>query len=127
MLKNIFTNYWKSICVVTIIIYLSFATPSTFQGVPTFKHMDKVIHFLMYMTLTMALISDFHHKKRVNINTFSFVIFCLIFPAVFGGMIEIFQLFFFPPRSAEWDDWFSNIGGTFMGWFVMRFYLKSVD
>jgi len=126
MIKNIFTNYWKSISVVAIITYLSFATPSTFQGVPTFNHIDKVIHFLMYMTLTMALISDFHHKKSVNIHSFSFVAFCLIFPAVFGGMIEIFQLYFFPPRSAEWGDWFSNIAGTFTGWLVMRFYLKLI-
>lgn len=127
MIKNIILHYWKSITVITVIIYLSFATPSTFQGVPTFENMDKVIHFLMYMTLTMALISDFNHKKRVNIHSLSFIIFCLVFPAVFGGMIELFQLYFFPPRSAEWGDWFSNIGGTFMGWLVMRFYLKLIS
>jgi hypothetical protein len=38
-------KYWKSLLALLIILYLSFASPSTFKDIPTFRHVDKVVHF----------------------------------------------------------------------------------
>ena len=111
--------YWKSIIVIAGILYLSFAPPSTFTGVPTFQNEDKLVHVFLYACLTIILIFDFHNYKKLTANKLAFVLYCLIFPIVLGGIVEIFQEYFFPPRTAEWTDWLSDIIGVLAGWLVM--------
>lgn len=113
-------HYWKSFIIIAIILYLSFASPSTFKEVPTFKFEDKLIHLLMYGGLTGILIFDFRQYAKNNYTTFlAFILVCLLFPATLGGAVEIIQPIYFPPRSAEWLDWCSDLSGVLVGWFVM--------
>ena len=123
---NFLHSYWGSILIIAGILYLSFTPPSTFQGIPTFniKHLDKIIHFLLYSGLSLVLIYDFQKNKRSNIVSVSFVTFCILFPIVLGGLVEIMQQQFFAPRTAEWSDWFSDIGGVLAGWLVMYLLRK---
>jgi VanZ family protein len=123
-------HYWKSIVLTAIILYLSFAPPSTFNGVPTFMYEDKVIHILLYFGLSVILIFDNWNYKRNNIKRIHFLLCCICFPILLGGLIEILQPMYFSPRTAEWSDWFSDIAGVAVGFFVMnllKFIPKSVS
>jgi len=122
---TLFRQYWKSITITVIILYLSFAPPSTFKGVPKINHLDKVVHFLMYLGLTIFLIYDFRNRKKSNAYTLPFIFLCIILPCVFGGWVEIMQGKFFSPRTAEWGDWFSDMGAVFFGWLLMHFFPKK--
>jgi len=120
--SNLIINYWKSIIFISCILYLSFASPSTFKGVPTFENEDKVVHLFLYFILTCILIFDFRQfAKKNQMSILSFVLICIIFPIVLGGAIEIIQPIYFPPRTADWFDWFSDISGVFIGWMAMRY------
>ena len=126
-LLKILLHYWKSIIVIACILYLSFAPPSTFNGVPTFENEDKLVHLLMYLGLTGILIFDFNRDTtQKTTNHFAFVLICLIFPIFLGGAVEILQPMYFAPRSAEWFDWFTDIAGVFIGWFVMKMIDKKL-
>jgi VanZ family protein len=115
-LKHIF-RYWESIIIVLVILYLSFAPPSTFKGVPSFNFEDKLVHLLLYGGLTTILMFDFRkYAKNNNTNLLVFVLACLVFPIFLGGTIEILQPLYFAPRTAEWLDWFSDIAGVLAGW-----------
>jgi len=119
--KNNLFQYWESLIIISGILYLSFAPPSTFNGVPSFTFEDKLVHLLMYSWLTSALIFDF--RKNTNykfINKLKFVFVCLIFPVFLGGAVEILQPMYFAPRTAEWTDWLSDIIGVLLGWGMMK-------
>ena len=114
-------TFWKSILIISGILYLSFASPSTFKDVPTFANEDKFVHLLMYAGLTGILMFDFRqYARNRNTTKTAFLIICILFPVLLGGIVEIIQPIYFPPRTADWFDWFSDITGVFVGWMVMR-------
>jgi len=149
--KNVFFSYWKSILVTVGILYLSFAPPSTFESAPRisqFPHSDKVVHFVMFFVLTAVLIyectkSTNARKREANSNiqnlnnknscfrTFvrsrKFLLVCILFPIVLGGIIEIMQEAFFKPRSAEWLDWAADIAGVLAAWAVFLIARKKLS
>jgi len=118
-------QHWKSISIAIIILYLSFAPQSTFKAAPKIEHLDKVVHFLMYLGLTFFLIYDFRNRKKSNAYTRAFIFLCIILPCIFGGWVEIMQQQFFPPRTAEWGDWFCDMAGVLVGWLLMHFFPKK--
>lgn len=127
--KNFFFSYWKSLLVVTGILYLSFAPPSTFHHYPTprFLHADKVVHIAMYFVLTVILIFEFGKRNKAQIRARKFLFTCILFPLLFGGLIEVFQELFFKPRSAEWLDWLSDGTGVLLGFLFMWLLRKRVE
>src|ERR1035437_1361012 len=132
-LVNIFRYYWKSIFIVVLIQYLSFASPVTFERIPTppIPNLDKLVHFLMYAGLTAVLILDFNKHRKSNSNLQFFVLVCIVFPILFGGIVEILQSDYFAPRTGDWFDWLAEISGVLCAWCGMllirpRILSKSV-
>jgi len=118
-------RYWESVLITIGILYLSFAPPSTFSGVPSFTYEDKLVHLCLYAGLTGMLIFDFwKYAKKNSTNRLGFILICLVFPVVLGGAVEILQPMYFAPRTAEWFDWFSDITGVLIGWQCMRLLRK---
>jgi len=114
-------TYWKSILIISGILYLSFAPPSTFKGVPTFENEDKLVHIIMYGGLTCVLIFDFRLYVRNNpMSSLAFIFICILTPIILGGLVEILQPMYFAPRTADWFDWFSDITGVSLGWLAMK-------
>lgn len=125
---NILSNYWKSILLICVIFYLSFASPSTFKDIPAFEHQDKLAHVLVYMALAAMLIFDYKKSTpKLNVNLFTFVLTCVFFPILLGGAIEIVQTLLFYPRTASWLDWLANILGVLMGWAGMHILKMTPD
>jgi VanZ family protein len=118
ILKTIY-NFRLSFLVLFAISYLSFAAPSTFQGIPSFNNEDKLIHVLFYLTFSGALIFEFS-KLKGKTTQLIFVLICALFPILIGGLIEIIQPNLPIPRTASWLDWLSDILGVAIGWSVMR-------
>jgi VanZ family protein len=122
---NFIFHFWKSLIITAGILYLSFAPPSTFNGIPTFENEDKLVHLLMYAGLTCTLIFDFwKYYKSITYTTLAFVLICLAFPIILGGAIEIIQPNYFAPRTADWFDWFSDIAGVSLGFLFMQLLNK---
>lgn len=126
-LKKIIIHYWKTIIIISGILYLSFAPPSTFKGVPSFENEDKLVHIIMYGALTCVLIFDYKQYVKSNpMSALAFFLICLLIPVILGGMVEILQPIYFAPRTAEWIDWFSDITGVLLGWLVMKLFVLKV-
>ena len=120
-IKKFLRTYWKSILIISGILYLSFAPPSEFKGIPTFENEDKLVHIIMYGGLTCVLIFDFRQYAKNNpLSSLAFILICLLTPVILGGVVEILQPMYFAPRTAEWFDWFSDITGVLLGWLVMK-------
>lgn len=123
-MSNTLQNYWKSFLFTFLLFYLSFAKPTAFKDVNVIHLTDKTAHYLVYVAYGMVLIYDFIKMNTQNYALRSFIGFCVIFPIVLGGLIEIIQESFFKPRSAEWIDWLADILGIFTAWLLMHFLRK---
>ncbi|MDR2854022.1 MAG: VanZ family protein [Prevotellaceae bacterium] len=117
--KIFFKQYFPSIIITVVILYLCFAPPSAFQGVSKFpKNTDKLVHLLMFAVLTMALHFDFE-KQLVSLSKSKWKV-CLLFPAALGLLIEICQRFIFTYRSGDWKDWLCDLAGIFVVYVVVK-------
>ncbi|MFZ4583328.1 MAG: hypothetical protein ACOYM7_11825, partial [Paludibacter sp.] len=74
----------------------------------------------------MVIIFDFLKLNSLKYKKTHFVIYCIVFPIVLGGLIEIVQETFFKPRSAEWIDWLCDILGICTAWVLMNFAVKHI-
>lgn len=120
MFTNFIGKYWKSVTFTIVILLLSFMKTSAFSGIPTVKYSDKIVHLLLYIFYSAVLYYDF---RKSPVRTIVYV--SIVYPIVLGGIIEIMQGTFFKPRSAEWIDWFCDILGALLGYFVMYLILKN--
>lgn len=124
MLNNFLKPYWKSILFTFLIFYLSFAKPTSFKELNVINLTDKWAHYLIYVAYGMVLIFEFYKKTNFRFTAIQYIIFCVAFPIVLGGLIEIVQETFFKPRSAEWVDWLCDIVGILSAVIIMK-YLKK--
>jgi len=127
-MRNFLFCYWRSFIILGIICYLSFASPATFSGIPSFENEDKLVHLFMYAGFTTILIFDFRQfsrKRNTNITDFTF--WCLIFPIFIGGAIEIIQPAYFAPRTGSWFDFAFDIAGVLIGWAFMHYFKNQIN
>lgn len=119
--SNIFT-----ILTSVIILYLSFASSSTFEGVNIFNipYLDKIVHFSLYFLLMLVIIAE-HRKSLINTRI---LIYVSLIPIIFGGVIEILQSGLTKTRSGDITDIMSNTAGVIFAiliWILIRPY--SID
>ncbi len=124
MIQGLFKQYWKSMLFICVLLYLSFAKPSTFKEAPTFFSIDKVVHIFLYFFLGIVLIMDFSKSKIKETSKSIKILITIVFPILMGGAIEILQEMYFKPRSAEWIDWFSDIIGIGLSYVFMHYIYK---
>jgi VanZ family protein len=127
LIINTLKNYWKSLIIVAVILHLSFASPSEFKQIPTFENEDKLIHFLMYAGLAIALIYDYNRaSSKTNNSLILYWLVCIFAPIFLGGIVEILQPIYFAPRTASWLDWVADILGVLAGWLIMEALYKKL-
>lgn len=125
MIQNFVFTYWKSIFLVLIITFLSVYPFSSGIDLPQFQYQDKLIHSLMYVALGFVIFYDTYQNKKTVEKRRCILVIVLIFPLVFGGLIEIIQAAFFPPRTAEWLDWVADIVGSVGGFMLAILILRN--
>jgi len=146
-LKKIIKNYWKTALITLVISYLCFAPPKTFGNAPAmlFHNADKLVHFLMFYVLAIAIYLDYQRntlnrhcalyaqspentdiKSQIqNREKVYFIVFCWIFPILFGLAIEGVQHFFIPLRQGDLKDWFFDVLGYVLGFFAVKLFYKN--
>jgi VanZ family protein len=114
---NVFKRYWISILLVVVILVLCFINPPQMEAPPV-TNFDKLVHFLMFFGLsgTIFFDSSFYFKRRAG----GWLIFwsSLLFPTVFGGVIEIAQEYLTVLRTGDWIDFLFDTIGAACGYLV---------
>lgn len=90
------------------------ATPITMNLSET---RDMVGHALMYTLFSLAIFIDLTWRGILKKKAY---IACIVVPIIFGGAMELIQQYFFPPRSAEWIDFFSDSFGVLIALLLIR-------
>ena len=111
-MQRFVTTYWKTIVCSVCILILSMASFSGHK-LPTFTHADKLVHLVMYLTLTCILFYDYSQKHAVK--TFRSYFLLLLAPIFYGGFMEIMQGVLTVSRSADGFDLLDIVTGKQIG------------
>lgn len=116
-------QYWKSLFVVSVIFYLSILRMPAVHNLPRIPFADKVVHFLMYCVLSWLVCRDMsRHQPTFTISRY--LLFALLLPISYGGLIEWLQGSYFPPRTTDIADFLANSVGSVAA-FILFFSLQK--
>lgn len=105
----------------------SIPIPSSFHftlfGIP---NADKWVHGILYFTLTSATMFELFKMNKFTQGRLSLV-WAIILPILFGGAMELAQLYWIVGRSAEWSDFAANSAGVICGYFASRGLLNRLS
>lgn len=118
-LKHIYSlmrsNVFTALCVAGILYATLAERPAGAESLPLFPGVDKMIHALMFATLTGAALFDYrrrqlHHKRPATL-TGAVMGFVGVAVIGFGALDEGLQQWLTAGRSAELADWLADCGG----------------
>ncbi len=86
-----------------------------------FRHLDKLIHFILFFVQSFTLSQAFYlFKGYLSFKIFVFIIIILL---SFGIIVEVQQLYI-PFRTFDYYDLVTNIIGVVTGVFCVKFFNK---
>lgn len=111
---NFIKRHINSILWAIIILLLCGAPSSEFpsMGFLNIPHLDKVVHFGLYVVFTLLLVSENNSLRLSGGITRKSAMIGFTLGVVYGAIIEIMQLLVFTSRGAEIFDFLANLVGS---------------
>lgn len=111
-----------------IVITIGIFSFSSFPGdsLPdlSFEFSDKIIHFTIYLILTISFFIAIYNSSKKNFLNRSPVIYSLIIAILYGATDEIHQ-YFVPNRSCDIWDFVANAVGALIAGYFIYIYLRK--
>ena len=73
---------------------------------------DKLVHFCMYFGLSITAAFNYLRINKGKVSILSLIIWTIILPVLYGGLIEIIQDRYCEGRSGDWYDLFADFLGS---------------
>jgi len=126
--KILILSFWPAIIWALIILALSlFSGEKVNQlSIFNFKFADKVAHFGMYFIFSYLIMYGFKNFYLNDIvkHRIQAYLFALLISIIFGGLMEILQMYANPTRSAEFYDFIADSAGTLLALILFEFLDK---
>lgn len=108
-------RFLTSAVVTAGVLYLTLA-PRPFGSVriPLFEGADKVVHFMMFLSMAFAYHFDFRRGKK-PVDEARLMGWIFVSLSAFGGLIELVQWKMRMGRSGDWYDLLADIAGAVYG------------
>lgn len=108
-------RFLTSAVVTAGVLYLTLA-PRPFGSVriPLFEGADKVVHFMMFLSMAFAYHFDFRRGKK-PVDEARLMGWIFVSLSAFGGLIELAQWKMRMGRSGDWYDLLADIAGAVYG------------
>ncbi|MDD2511914.1 MAG: VanZ family protein [Proteiniphilum sp.] len=121
---------FRYMCLPLLVGFLIFAGtcligPDNVPDMPEGISWDKLVHFGMFFLLTTVSLFDYYRLHKGAPPRGRWILWGVILPVLYGGIIELLQLYLFTSRSAEWGDWFADAAGSLAALLLARFYLRK--
>ena len=124
-----FGKYGLSVAVAMTILYLCIMPSPPHVG-GEIPNVDKFEHILMYLILVCALCKNFY-QDYTEFYSFKMIMWTIVAPICFGGVIELLQSYCTTTRSGDWLDWLADILGVLAGYLICSYfyprYMKRND
>lgn len=83
-------------------------------------------HFFFFALLSFTLAWE-TFRTGCEFRTWRMACLSVVLPCFYGGLLELVQEYFFPPRSAEWLDFFVDLMGVLLGYALASFSVPKLD
>lgn len=100
------------IFIAAVIFYLCCLATSDDMPSISWPYTDKVVHFLMYLGLSVVASFWYIYGEKGLVNVRKLIIYAFILPILYGGLIEILQHRYFEGRSGDWFDFLADVLGS---------------
>jgi VanZ family protein len=112
---------WPGIFWAFLILILCSLPGSEIPEVPfLFDEFDKVVHFILYFVLAALLYRGLVNQNKYKLANQIILFMVFVICAFYGGIIELYQGFFIPERSADFYDFIADVAGCFFGLVVCK-------
>lgn len=111
---NFFKYTWAPFVIAAIIFYLCCLIQSDDIPEPEFElfmHADKLVHFCMFFGLSLVASFNYIILNKGKIIILKMLLFTILLPILYGGLIEILQMNYFADRSGDWLDFAADVAG----------------
>jgi len=108
-----------------LILYFSTLPRTEVPGLLN-KFSDKLIHASIYFVATFLIYFGFLRFKRAGFVLRRPLFLSFFICVVFGGFIELVQMYFVPGRSGEWLDIAANVSGSLIFVLTLVGYHRAV-
>ena len=126
MLLRYIKRYPFSLALIVIVIYLSFFRPPSVR-IPLFTGFDKLVHFLMYASISGCLwLETLLYHRRGGLSICRAVIAAVVFPILFSGVVELLQEYLTKYRGGEWLDFLANTCGVLVATAISLYIIKPL-
>jgi VanZ family protein len=111
--------------VIGVVIFLATCVLGSEQvpDLPPLLPWDKMVHAGMFFVLSAVCYYDYYRLFDGNVHLKKWIFWCFFIPVIYGGSIELLQLFVFTSRSAEWCDFVADIIGSLLASFDVNLYI----
>lgn len=125
MLRKI-KNIYKALIWAVIILILSNISGDNFRDLPDIRipHLDKAIHFSMYLILCLLLISAIYQMNKIG-KKHVVLIFAMTVSVGYGGIMELLQNLSGNNRSSDIYDFLANTAGALCAIFLYPLFRKK--
>ena len=104
-LKILLKKFFPTISIVVIILCLSLMRVSPRSDMPEVPFGDKIVHVVMYMGLMLVFYFDVYRQNLPKSSFRRSLLYGLFAFWVFGGIVELLQMYCTTYRSGDWWDW----------------------
>jgi VanZ family protein len=110
-------NYIKSIIWGLVILFSGTIPANKISKISLLeiRHMDKLLHFLLYLIFSLILYFDLRRNTRTLKDNFSIYFFIFFIPFFWGMIMELIQYYLITNRQGSIADIIANICGIFTG------------
>ncbi len=116
---------WISILVYGAILVLCMIDSTDLPAEPM-SDFDKLVHLLMFGVVSGVAFFENSHYFRCFVPYIRLLMGSLVFPIIFGGMIELLQEYCSASRSGDWMDFLFDVVGIGMGYLLCVFINKKL-
>ena len=91
-----------------------------------FEGFDKLTHCGLFFTLIVLVSFGVIRQQKPRRLTYTGMFIIWAASIVFGGLIEILQIFVFTWRTGDWNDLFCDVLGACMGVFSVMLTIEAI-
>ena len=127
-MKVIFKYYGPAILWALFILFMCSIKLGKIGDSPLFfPGFDKLVHCGFFFVLVVFYCNGLIRQHSKQILSYKVILFVTVMAILYGGLIELLQLFVFTWRSGEWNDLFADAIGASMGAFSIIITVNAVS
>jgi VanZ family protein len=92
-----------------------------------FPGFDKLTHCGFFFVLMVLYCNGLIRQQSVSAISYKSLTIITLIAVIYGGLIELLQLWVFTWRSGEWNDLFADTVGASMGAFSIIITVKAIN